>query len=830
MLRTQVQELAIPRASLEKPRRSISLPLASLVDVNGFSRKSCSYSKLPEEPIKLSVRKLDGSSFDVEVIKSATIAELKLAVQRVFSHMPKEGPGKISWYVDTDHIMNYGIKDGDQLHFVRHVSSSYNLTKIQSKKTTIAQKQSYVTLRSSTGIVASEQNDEEDDNIDYGQFKTRNGNSFSFGAQQSANEGETRESSSDRVWSLLRHEGMAGKVVNDLSASFSEYEFVEGDDDDKLRTVVEASNPRVPWIDPSVLELQHRIRRGPFGDVWLATYRGSTKDCDQYHEVAIKMLHPMKQDAMRTLLDKFGDLYSKCQHVNNICSLHGISILSGKICIIMKFYEGSVGDKMTCLKGGKLTIPYVLRYGVILAQGISELHSKGILVLNLKPFNFLLDETDQAVLGDIGIPYLLLGIRLPSSDTAHRLGTPNYMAPEQWRPEIRGPLSFETDSWGFACSIVEMLTGVVPWHGKSADEIYDLVVRKQEKPLIPSGLPPLVENVLLGCFEYDLRCRPLMKDILRVFNSLEIGGEYGAHSTVSNKTSSNTGSDYTEWFLSKDCLQAGDIVRSRKPPNSCKPENMDVPEGNVVSGTDEDGFVFVRVRGIHDPLRVHVSTLERVTLGLAAGDWVRLKEENKRHSPVGILHSIDRYGTVAVGFIGLETLWKGSCSQFQMAESYCIGQFVRLKSNVLSPRFDWPRERGSIWATGKIYWILPNGCLVVKFPGRLSFREEPGEFLADPAEVEAVSFNNCPGLMKKYHHLEDFHWGVRPLVVALGLFTAMKVGFYIGKRIGRSKASRRSNLIHSEVQQMNEQSEGSPAWVPPQVANILFREGAAPAR
>lgn len=36
---------------------------------------------------------------DVEVIKSATIAELKLAVEDVFSHMPKEGPGKISWYV-----------------------------------------------------------------------------------------------------------------------------------------------------------------------------------------------------------------------------------------------------------------------------------------------------------------------------------------------------------------------------------------------------------------------------------------------------------------------------------------------------------------------------------------------------------------------------------------------------------------------------------------------------------------------------------------------------------------------------------------------------------
>ena len=62
-----------------------------------------------------------------------------------------------------------------------------------------------------------------------------------------------------------------------------------------------------------------------------------------------------------------------------------------------------------------------------------------------------------------------------------------------------------------------MLTGVQPWRGWSVDEIYDAVVRKQEKPQIPNGLPPAVENVLLGCFEYDFRSRPLMTDILRVF-------------------------------------------------------------------------------------------------------------------------------------------------------------------------------------------------------------------------------------------------------------------------------------------------------------------------
>jgi hypothetical protein len=53
---------------------------------------------MPEEPIKLTVLKLDGSSFGIQVLKTATVGELKMAVEAAFSHLPISGPGKISWY------------------------------------------------------------------------------------------------------------------------------------------------------------------------------------------------------------------------------------------------------------------------------------------------------------------------------------------------------------------------------------------------------------------------------------------------------------------------------------------------------------------------------------------------------------------------------------------------------------------------------------------------------------------------------------------------------------------------------------------------------------
>ncbi|KAA3468207.1 U11/U12 small nuclear ribonucleoprotein 25 kDa [Gossypium australe] len=154
-----LKDLVIPRASLEKPRRSIG---------------SYSYSKLPEEPIKLSIRKLDGSSFDVEVIKSATIADLKLAVQHVFSHMPKKGPGKISWMV------------------IRSISSS-------------------------TSTLACEQNGEEDedeDDMEAGRCKSGNDKKQSMIVQQECQFGQLwRSWSSHSKTSTIRRKGSSqGRV------------------------------------------------------------------------------------------------------------------------------------------------------------------------------------------------------------------------------------------------------------------------------------------------------------------------------------------------------------------------------------------------------------------------------------------------------------------------------------------------------------------------------------------------------------------------------------------------------------------------------------------
>ncbi|XP_057772819.1 E3 ubiquitin-protein ligase KEG-like [Salvia miltiorrhiza] len=611
-----------------------------------------------------------------------------------------------------------------------------------------------------------------------------------------------------------------------------DFELYDGDPD-QLRTV--DATPALPnsYIDPASLKLKYRIGHGLFGDVWVATHHQSGTDYDQYHEVVVKMLHSIKEGHEKEFLHRFEELWrnSKSKKLQGVCWLHGISIISGKICIALKSYEGSIGDRMAQMNGGKLSLADVLRYGIELAKDIQQLHQIGLLVLNLKPNNFLLDERDHVVLGDFGIPYLLLGIPWRDPQVAVRLGTLNYMAPEQWRPGVRGPISYETDSWGFGCSIIEMLTGSPPWLGRSPEEMHQAIVIRQEKPRVPCGLPPVVEDVLKGCFEIDFRNRPLMTDILQAFES-------SRKAVYSDGSWSNQGSNlnvnkphcsgYSTWFLSKDRLQIGDTVRSRKDLSTCKPISLVVKEG-VVVGLEKDGerdaFALVQIPNMHNQLRLNAITIERVTFGFASGDWVQLIKGNEQHASLGILHHIHRDGTAVAGFLGLETLWRGHHSELRVAEPFSVGQFVRLKASIATPQFEWPHKRGGSWASGRVAHVLPNGCLEVKFPGRLVLGDELSCFMASPEEVERVSFDMCPGIADKYELAEDFHWAVRPLAIAFGVLTATKLGSFVGRNVVGGLLYKRTRIRKQQIDAASNQSNGNPAWLPPKVAHIIFKEG-----
>ncbi|KAA8541927.1 hypothetical protein F0562_023079 [Nyssa sinensis] len=115
--------------------------------------------------------------------RNATVAELKIAVEDIFNLSPREGQCKISWshvwghfclcyegqklVSDKFYIRNLGIKDGDQLQFVRHMSINYRPVKQQSENQSVASSQhSMLSLGSNTHEEREQKSANDNNNIE----------------------------------------------------------------------------------------------------------------------------------------------------------------------------------------------------------------------------------------------------------------------------------------------------------------------------------------------------------------------------------------------------------------------------------------------------------------------------------------------------------------------------------------------------------------------------------------------------------------------------------------------------------------------------------------
>ncbi|WP_220040320.1 serine/threonine-protein kinase, partial [Nonomuraea aridisoli] len=106
--------------------------------------------------------------------------------------------------------------------------------------------------------------------------------------------------------------------------------------------------------------------------------------------------------------------------------------------------------------------------------GLAEAHRRGVVHRDFKPENVLVTPDGGSKLVDFGVA-------ARAGETAPRVGTPAYMAPEQWDDAPAGPA---TDVYAATLVFYECLTGHRPFH---ADDIAALAYQHLHVP------PPLEE-------------------------------------------------------------------------------------------------------------------------------------------------------------------------------------------------------------------------------------------------------------------------------------------------------------------------------------------------
>lgn len=225
-----------------------------------------------------------------------------------------------------------------------------------------------------------------------------------------------------------------------------------------------------------------RLARGGMADVYKAR-RASDKQ-----EVAVKVMRTTVEsdEEFKRLMSRFEQearIVAEMRHPH-ILPVYDYGSERGYPYFSMKLVEG--GTLADILRKGQLPLEHVGGWLHQIASALDYAHVKKVIHRDLKPTNILLDKEGNAYLTDFGIAKLATQTS-SFTVTGNVLGTPTYMAPEQWRSEELSPL---TDIYGLGILAYLMLTGKPPF---TADTPHSLMYKHLNDP--PPPMKALNENV-----------------------------------------------------------------------------------------------------------------------------------------------------------------------------------------------------------------------------------------------------------------------------------------------------------------------------------------------
>lgn len=225
-----------------------------------------------------------------------------------------------------------------------------------------------------------------------------------------------------------------------------------------------------PVIRLGRYEILERIGSGGMSVVYAA------RDPRLDRKIALKIVSPLIQDPDRRReyqqrLVREGEALAGLAHPN-VVAVFDIGESDDDVYLALELVDGRSLD--IWLSDATRSWRSVLETMLAAGEGLAAAHEVGLVHRDVTPRNIVLDRRGEARVVDFG----LVGA-LPDDDaapatataltrTGATMGTPPYMAPEQW---LRGTVDARTDQFGFCVTLFEAVHGHRPFRG---DELAEL--------------------------------------------------------------------------------------------------------------------------------------------------------------------------------------------------------------------------------------------------------------------------------------------------------------------------------------------------------------------
>ncbi len=290
---------------------------------------------------------------------------------------------------------------------------------------------------------------------------------------------------------------------------------------------IDASPSSKAWLLESGKTVDHfvidrPIGAGATGEVYLA------RDTRLGRKVALKLLGTDAPSDATDIRNRLIEARATAA-VNHphIVSIYSVGIFGPTLYLALEYIEGQTLKER--IVDARPAARESLRMVRDIASAITEAHRKKIVHRDLKPANVLLAKDGRVRVVDFGLALFAQprssdssrsGTALITSPTSAGVGTPAYMAPEQWLGES---VSGASDMWALGVILYELLYGHRPFSAQTQEELRQLVCEHEQHDSLPSieEVPETVLDLLRGMLHRQPRERPTAPDTVALLEAVQ---------------------------------------------------------------------------------------------------------------------------------------------------------------------------------------------------------------------------------------------------------------------------------------------------------------------